>query len=573
MLQDGYNEPTWFDGIDTLAPIHRIGVFGLVGNPNTKIQVSTSNLSGNVGGFDEIYNSGLNELVKDSVVFKNANGDVLAGIDYCNTTKFTAVMTSNNLSAANSTFNIGIMWRPIDAEVYQNLNTNFGQNTMVLAPTNSFVDAVTPDVTVYNGNAYPPNNAMWSFQNLQFTISGTTLTIVGDIIPNGSNTTHFSALSEGEKKTTFWVSHTRIDKTPSQRKKASVLLYDEDVICSPILGVAFVPESYMFTDAGNIDITDVTTVTTTEDSVLYGLTFKLQNDVVYEGLRTNISAYNSTTGEEFILEEVYVDFGSQPLINGIHQIEETINRGFLLPPDSDKNVISLKRFTSIDDISSYGLQLKHAFLVRWQYWIEQSDVSNDFFSLTEQFNGLNNNWFTFSNNADWQLRMSTYLKKDGINDFYNSNFNIRDYNDEDVTVSTIYTNLADGSNPTVLIANSLIEIEITATWNTGVFGSNIWAEMTIESKEGERIGIISSLLEQGSVSSNVLKPIDTNTKLDFNVVSNVATLKAVIDTGLINATVCTITHRLFSSDSILNGKLTEDGLQKLTEIGTNKIKD
>ena len=98
----------------------------------------------------------------------------------------------------------------------------------------------------------------------------------------------------------------------------------------------------------------------------------------------------------------------------------------------------------------------------------------------------------------------------------------------------------------------------------------LWAESTIEDFESGNRWVLSSYLDQGNVNLNPLKPLDGLSKLQVVIVGNVATLSYIIDTNILTSTSVSISHRIHSLDDNLQGKIYEDGTQKLMEDGTNK---
>jgi len=567
LIQDNQNEPQWFNGVDTVGPNNRVRVFSQLNNSNSILEDKSANTDGNVGGFNENYNTSVNPYTVNNVIFTDASANVIEGIDYCNTTHVTATITGSTFDPANSKFNVGLVWRSNDADNYQNKLTNLGQNLMVAAPIQEFIDSATPDPSTYNGNNEPTTGAGWAFTNVQFSLVGTQLTFEADILPDAPNEVFFNALDDGAKRCTLWISHNRTDLPATDRDRTSIKLYDTDVICAPAVGDPINVLSEAFTDHGDIDLSTATT--TTEDDVLYSMDFLLNNGDEYNGLRASIQMYNLSTEEFFTLEEFFIGFTSVPFINGIYEANEAINRNFNLPPATDKNQITLNRLPGSDIVGAYGMRLEYGFENLWRYWDFQSNADNDFFDLAQPNNGLNKNWQRYSSDPNWTIRMATFMVRD-VDDFNYSSFVIRDYDDEDVTTTCTFIDLSDLSTPTALIANTLIEVTAVLTWNTGVFDPlNNWFSSTIEDFEAGNRWLLSSVLSQGGISSNPLKPITGQTMLDVSIVGNVATLKYIIDTNIVDASKVSLTHRVWTLSGI-DGKIMEDGTQKIMELGTNK---
>lgn len=567
LIQDNQNEPQWFNGVDTVGPNNRVRVFSQLNNSNSILEDKSANTDGNVGGFNENYNTSVNPYTVNNVIFTDGAANVIEGIDYCNTTHVTATITGSTFDPANSKFNVGLVWRTNDSDNYQNKLTNLGQNLMVAAPIQEFINSATPDPSTYNGNNEPTTGAGWAFTNVQFSLVGTQLTFEADILPDAPNEVFFNALDDGAKRCTLWISHNRTDLPATDRDRTSIKLYDTDVICAPAVGDPINVLSEAFTDHGDIDLSTATT--TTEDDVLYSMDFLLNNGDEYNGLRASIQMYNLSTEEFFTLEEFFIGFTSVPFINGIYEANEAINRNFNLPPATDKNQITLNRLPGSDIVGAYGMRLEYGFENLWRYWDFQSNADNDFFDLAQPNNGLNKNWQRYSSDPNWTIRMATFMVRD-VDDFNYSSFVIRDYDDEDVTTTCTFVDLTDLSTPTALIANTLIEVTAVLTWNTGVFDPlNNWFSSTIEDFEAGNRWLLSSVLSQGGISSNPLKPITGQTMLDVSIVGNVATLKYIIDTNIVDASKVSLTHRVWTLSGI-DGKIMEDGTQKIMELGTNK---
>ena len=476
------------------------------------------------------------------------------------------------------------MWRPIDAEFYKNRSASIGNNLLLNAPEVDFIADGSTDVTVYAGLPYIGNQsgitmdgAKWDLQNLKFELTGVDeLTVSGDVIPNAAATNMFSQFQDDGRRSTLWISIANYNLTGFSADRVSLKLWDEDNYDAPTVGVQ-IPNVFKseFIDHGGNDITDsLNPNTTTEDDVLYRGEIKLIDNVEYEGIRARIYAYNTVTEEEFTLENQFFSFSNVVNINGQYQPNFYIPRGFNLPPDSDRNHIKLIRKPNLDEPGLYGVQLEYGFLNRWEYWLQQSNVSDDFFNTANPFDGKNNNWQPFTV-GDWVMRLSMYTIVDGVEDFNHQVFKIRPYEDNpNITTVRTFTVLSDSSNPENLPENELVEVEYVLTWATDNYSSE-WAEVTIEDFESGNRWVISSIYDQGNINANPLKPISGETKLSLVVSpSNVATIKCLVDTSIINVECVSLSVRLFSLPLPPEGKKTTWGELKTTstKLGVGETK-
>lgn len=571
VLQDGYQEPNYYQNTDCLAPYVNMRAYSQYGNPNGVMEAFSNNNEANTGGFNENYNGGNNNYTFQSIEWKDSLGNVISQLDYSGTSTFEAKIVAPNQDTVNSIYNIGFVFRPVDDSIYSNLPTNAGQNLILNAPEVDFQHSLTPDTTIYSSYQ---NSAGAGFDvtDLQFTLSAGILTVTGKVIPNSDYTAYFTNLPDGERLITIWVGLSNYNFTGQFSDRVNLTIFNNDNYDAPTLGVQIpdVVNEFLF-DHGGIDITsEPNPNTTTEDDVLYKSDFLLVDNVEYSGIRTRIYAYNTVTEDEFTLENNFFSFANVPQVNGQYNTNQTVNRNFGLPPSSDRNVIELVRKANLDVPGKYGYQLRYGFLNDWRYWLSQPNVDNDFFNLTEPFDGKNKNWQRFSNTGDWVVRVAYYTSVDGVEDFQIHTFGIRPYEDE-LNVNTVntYTINSSGQVATNLLNNEVHTFTSVLTWDTPYL--NPWAEVTIEDFESGNRWVISSVLDQGNVSSNPLKPITGQTKLDLQTVGNVATLKCYIDTNEIDVSKVCITSRIYSENGEEDGKRMTDNTIKNTTDGTTKI--
>lgn len=564
IIKDGFSEPNYYDMADHLAPIIQVKTFSQYGNPNGVLTALTSNTEANTGGFNENYNGGTNLYTVISTEWKDALGNTITALDYSGNSTFTTVIIAPGQVNPTSKYRLGLAWRPIDGSVYQNLPQPIVNNLMVLAPENDFIaDAVT-DVTVYDGFPSPgiPSTAgsagaQWDLTNVNIEITGVDeLTVTGEIQPNAAAKALFDEVADGGRRSTLWLSigdHTKDGTTNSTR--VALTLFDEDNIDAPTLGVQ-IPNviSETLLDHGFNDILTPEPQTTTEDDVLYKSEVLLVDNVDYELVRVRFWAFNNATLDEFTLENIEFSFSSVVNIAGQFQPNFTQNRGFNLPPTTDRNAITLKRKPSLDIPGKYGIELQYGYLSRWEYWLSQSNVDNDFFDILESFNGKNKNWQRFYLPPDWKLRISYYTQVAGVQDFQHYDVGIRPYEDDpNITVSRQLTVLSTGATPTSLFDNELHQIQIDFTWAISVF-TNPWVEFTIQDKEAGNRWVMSSVLDQGGIAANPFKPIAGETAIQLTGIgTNVLTCKALVDANLISVPNSSFSYRVYSdTDQIVD---------------------
>jgi hypothetical protein len=117
-----------------------------------------------------------------------------------------------------------------------------------------------------------------------------------------------------------------------------------------------------------------------------------------------------------------------------------------------------------------------------------------------------------------------------------------------ISTAVTLTVLSDGTTPTNLVDDELIEVQCVFTW-TGFNFTNEWVEFTIEDFEAGNRWVISSVLDQGNVAQNPLKPISGATKIDVTGTgTNILTCKALVDTNVVSANKVSMSFRVYSED-------------------------
>ncbi len=563
-IKDGFttDNPPYYDGIDHIAPLNRVKAFAEFGNPNGIIIGNTQNTQANTGGFDENYNGGNSLYTVISTSWVDALNNPIDSLDYSGECKFTAVISAPGQVDPTSTYNLGLIWRPTDGTYYQERIPSLANNLLLLAPDNDFIaDAVT-DATVYPGFPYigdlpglNTDGAQWDLKDVNIELTAANeVTIIGTIVPNAAAAGLFVDVPNGGRKSTVWVSIGDFTTDGANNsKRVSLKLWDQDNYDAPTIGVQIpdIEDQNLFDHDGN-DIDVPLPQTTTEDDVLYITNFKLLDDLPYEGIRLRITAFNTVTEEQFTLEEpTFISFTNVPFVGGIFEVNYLQSRNFNLPPTSDRNHISLVRNAALDGGGKYGLTLEYGWLNDWRYWIENASVDDDFFDYTvpDEFNGKNANWQTFSDSGDWITRVEIFTRLDGVDDFNYYEVGIRPYEDDAVTAVTNFTVLSTGATPNALVNNELIEIETIFNW-PGFLFTNEWVEFTVENFENGNRWVMSSVLDQGNIANNPLKPIAGLTVIQaLGTGTDTLTCKANIDTNLISVNEVSLSFRVFSDDT------------------------
>ncbi len=555
----GALEGSLFTTADSIGDFLDVRLLPDFNNPNIYLSPDSANLLGNVGRFNENFNGGLNVYESDSFAL-TAGGNAATAIDFSQQTAFTALINTNGAAFDNDTnISFRAFYAPMLTTDFKNVplpNTN-----NLLKSPRAFNHVITP--------ASPPTQTLLGLENsegarldisqINATIVGTQLQITGTFIPNANFTTMISNRMQGNRRLVVLASISDDSLDSNSSNISNTILFDGQMEINPILGTELTEFREVLFDHDNNNITSVSIPnTTTGDDLLYNAFFTLDKNITYLGLNTRIYMYNSTTNEEFTLEETFFNFSNVPLINGIYEVNESSSRPFLLPDTFNRKRITLTRNAPLDSPTKFGVELNYGFLNDWRFWEELTTVNNDFFDLSMHFNGRNRNWQRFSADPNWEIRLGVFPRRENnIEDFHNYTFLIRPYNDEPkVTRTTTYA-LQDGTAVSSLIANELIRVTEVLQWNQN--WDQEWFEVVAQRVENQRVGYMSSVLDAEPISQGILEPITGDTNINVVINGNTATLQYNINLLSLSDTQLNLEVRAFSFETPTDGIQFEDG--------------
>ena len=191
-----------------------------------------------------------------------------------------------------------------------------------------------------------------------------------------------------------------------------------------------------------------------EDDVALLADFLIPNDAVVTNVTALMEAYNTVTGDKFVLDSVNFDFGSVPMVGGIYPINASQNVITTLPTTSVKRTALLQRKASLDTLTDYCLHIHYPFFYHWEYWIPQMNASGDFYP-----NNQTKNWYPYDSTGNWTVRTRLTANIDGLNSEYTEEVTIKDY-DSDPNLTnqiTLYRELTN-SAVSVIVEGELHKI-------------------------------------------------------------------------------------------------------------------
>ena len=515
------------------------------------------NENANTGWFDEPYNSGT-EL---SSIY-NINMPTL----YYNVSSTNAIPFS--FEVVNSDFNISNGFQ-------------LGASHVLLSDYNKSKKDNQTTLLKYDTYKYSYNDTLPSgfFLNcvVQIKLNSVTNTsagggtqmdsvVSGEISFDTSVQTFFEGLSESDRRIIIWVKSANVNhilfdgylqkKMPVGKEITNISTYyveenDNDTYAD----VTKTPANSLTNYAGNI-----------QDNINLFSDFELSKLDTNTSVIAKIVAKNGT-GDEFTLDEMRFDLSKQDWT-----IWGTLysNRQYNLPNTSTKNQGFLKQKATID-ANTKSFRVSYPVMNNWRYWLIQDNASNIFYNA-----GLNNkNWNNYSLNS---LGYSTYYKleieRNGVFDYKYQTIGIWNYDQTGVFTSNIQLFDADTNTEiTSIVLGKKIKVKATHIYNIN-FTYDGWGDIMIERTESNPTWLISSVVPHQTNTQNPLYPITGNTLTYTIVNATTRTLECYLDTSKLNGNSFSITSKICDSAIIpvsQNFKITEDGIDKLTEDSQNKI--
>jgi hypothetical protein len=543
VVQSGIYDVTKFDFSNCLKLYFKFNWQRDFGDPNNQYQYILSD-NADTGWYDEAFNTG----VIDATLVQGIND-----LDY------SIVNTGQiEIDSASSIIGFGASYVPTDDEYYK--NQPFSQSELGMTnPTQSGTAPIT-----LNGFTNPSGaNYQIIFSNPN-TI-GTITTWDYEVTFDSDFVTFMDARGEGDRLFYIWAKYGNVN----------LLLFQEQLTKQEKPGDPLQMVVHDFVDHSE-NITDTLTTQNgftgnTEDDVAFIGKFLVPINATIESVTATIEAYNSVSGESFILQSNLFDFGSVPQVFGYYPVDISQEVITTLPTTSVKRDALLVRDNSVDTITEYGIRIYVPFLYRWEYWIPQANADGEFYP-----NQQTKNWVPYDNTANWNIRFKVSAIINGLQSTFEDDITIKDY-DSDANIDQqikLYRDI-DNSLVTVVVEGELHKVVATHTLTNGFYWNpaDIWGMITIEPTESSPRWISSTIVPFDNDVLNPLTPISGSFCSISFPSADVVRLECYFDSNKINLENgvkfttkikgCMIDPafvKLLTDGSI---KLTTDGLPKL----------
>jgi len=520
----------------------------LLGEPFNRNQLITS-LDANTGYFNEAYNVGV------------LNAELVQGISelaFDFPTNGTFEVTSTNANPPTRVA-IGLSYKPLDDDYYRNKQESQSDLSMTIFTQQDF--------SFFAGQPSPtnPEGAGYVFKINSVNVIGQNAVIDYTFTPNASFNTFMSARDQGDRTFQVWC----------KINDVNLLVYDAQLVSNPPVGGALTMQNSQFFDHSyNIQDTNITELGYTaniEDDLGYAGKFLVDNGTEIQSFTARIEAYNTTTEEEFTLLSSFFSFAGVPLLNGIYPLNQQQPIISTLPTTSVKRIATLERYPSLDTATQYGVKIYFPFLLRWEYWLEQLNASDDFYP------NQNKNWYPYDTTGNWIVRLHLELVKDNLAFVYDDNIDILNYdNDDNIDSNIDLIRDSTGQVVDIAIENELMRVVATHTLTNGnTWGQgSTWGMITAEPKESGPRWILSSVIPFDNNVSNPLTPL-TGLLCDLTFPTpDTARLECYFDSSKINmenGVKFTSKIKERCTPFIEIDKITTQGDSKITTDDTNKL--
>lgn len=385
---------------------------------------------------------------------------------------------------------IGSCYISVDDNYFKNKISSQNELTMIVPTTSLAVGTLTSYAN--------PNGALYDLiVNSINNISGTLYEVDITLAPNSQFSQDLEDFGQDNRLFYIWLRLGNVNH---------LVFNDQLTKQVPTGGLLDMEYEYAFLDHSQ-NLESITGVVEnfkadTEDDIAYYGTFLLDNNVIYDNLQCIIEAKNTTTLEDFTLQQTNFDFGSVQINSGIYLLNENQQINSDLLTTSKKLNAIFKREPSIDTGSQYGVSIYYPILLNWKYWLAQNNANSYFYP------NQNKNWQNYSQNGDWILQFKLILVEGGLG--YTREVEIVDKaydNNPDINSTIQLKKQSDNSVVSIITGEALYiestHVNTTANWNQ----QRVWGNITIEPKESGPRWQLSTIVPFDNNANNPLSPV------------------------------------------------------------------
>lgn len=513
----------------------------------------------NTGWFDEAYNAGTE---KSELTTSNISS-LYYNVDLADAVSFTATVKNSDFTNYNG-FELGASYVTLS-----DYNKNKKDNQSVLLGHGTYKYSY--------GDTLPAGEFLDCIVKIKLdSVTDTTngndkiSVINGKIYFDSTKTTFFDSKIEDDRRLIIWIKVANVNH----------ILFDGLLQKKLPVGKEITPvTNYYIQENNNNTYADITLTPTNslspyscniQDNVNIFSEFQLSKSDKNTSVIASIVALKEDISgilDEFTLDEMQFGLNQQDWdIWGTLYDERQYN----LPNTSSKNKGFLK-LKNVVDADTKMFRLSYPVMINWRYWLNEPNASNIFLNN----NTNNKNWRNYSKDT---LSYKTYYKlqieRNGVFDYKYQEIAFWNYDETGVFTSIIELFDADTNTQlTSMVLGKKIKIKATHIYSSN-FQYTGWGDIMIETTESNPTWLLSTIVPHQFNTQNPLYPITGTTATYTTVNATTRTIECYLDTSKLNGNSFTITSKICDEDIVViqeTFKITEDGIDKITEDSQNKI--
>jgi hypothetical protein len=563
-------KPYNFDNTNSLKYIAEFEGLYFKTDPNKKQTGAFVSNNGNVGWFDENFNTDLTNYSHTAIVHKTPTNITLPSVEISqnlNTFTFDVVNTTDSPFVLNTTPCILGFSLLSDESDYTDATKTVEENF--------YIDRIE---TVVSDNIPVANGTYIENVNVEY-ISSSTVRVTGNFKFDASDVAYLSALSGKRYCVTFDVVDDALAIDVADRVTLLVDANELYIDTSNDGLIAFDTDIVEMQDDTEVGVATTEAFPTDAMVIRSIIAFDYEANTTFETITAKIIAENNS-GDSFDLDVFTFDLSTQPKVSDIMQINISQARPFVPSGNSFMQNIIVKRRSDLDAGNLYYYEIDFPILFRWEYWKALLGVNAAFFNTSLPNNGYNNLWYRYDT-APFNIK--GVIQLDLINDgnalSFEDKITLDAYNystGADWIVKTLKAydlsnnELTDGTNKFV---QGFAKTKIVAVFeNTNPIDlPSVFVRFGAEVYESGGISGLHTIDSLYPVSASEWFENDANGGLIELVLSgNEITATAYLDnTKIPTGGTLTIYARIYNGTPA-DGKLTEAGLFKATEDGILK---
>lgn len=397
-------------------------------DPNRIVSESFDELEGNVGWFNENFNTGITNYYVDSITYTDSTPTAIPSLALTGDVNNVEIVIKNDTDAPfsnnNTKFTIGFMYLPSDESEYQG-NTNVMYKNFVFDRCLQTVgsagvagdnlgtgyDVFTDVTATYDSSSQITINAVIEFGADALSYFGSLGTDPANYALFVSVQNHTLDTIDADKVTLLC----DVDELYNNATDDGMIVIDnvflrhfEDNPATE--GISTGMEAFPEDDIVAYSVFYVDHNGRTVDQFGNAITIKLTS------ITAKIKAKNSSTAEEVDLDTFTMNLSGLPYINGDQFVSykyvanptlgipnNPIQRPFHVPESEKRKNIEVVRVTALDTATKSYYRIQFPFIMRWEYFVQLANSSADFFDNSEPFNGFNQDWYRMQTFSNWAI--------------------------------------------------------------------------------------------------------------------------------------------------------------------------